>query len=237
MITAMNFTDFLYRPRRPEELDTSRGGGAVFSQAAHQVDVVRYLAGARAVAVRATTGNWDMSRPTEGAYAAHLTFENGVFASLTYSGYAHFDSDRYQGWIGETGKPRDPLSYGEARRRIRALESPEDEIVLKNAAGYGVTAGEASSPRAYHHFGLIIVSCDKGDLRPTPFGVEIYGDQTRAQEDLPTPVSPRGEVIDEIFGVLRNGEEPTHTGEWGMATVETCLALLTSSREGRVVDL
>ena len=24
MITAMNFTDFLYRPRRPEELDTAR---------------------------------------------------------------------------------------------------------------------------------------------------------------------------------------------------------------------
>src|SRR4029077_20982213 len=27
MITALNFTDFLYRPRRPEELDTSKGGG------------------------------------------------------------------------------------------------------------------------------------------------------------------------------------------------------------------
>src|SRR5262245_23071995 len=28
MITALNFADFLYRPRRPEELDTGRGGGA-----------------------------------------------------------------------------------------------------------------------------------------------------------------------------------------------------------------
>lgn len=27
MINALNFTDFLYRPRRPEELDTSQGGG------------------------------------------------------------------------------------------------------------------------------------------------------------------------------------------------------------------
>src|SRR5260221_696974 len=32
MITAVNFTDFLYRPRRPEELDTTRGGGAVCSR-------------------------------------------------------------------------------------------------------------------------------------------------------------------------------------------------------------
>ena len=45
MIHAMQYTDFLYRPRRPEELDTERGGGVVFSQAAHQVDVVRLLGG------------------------------------------------------------------------------------------------------------------------------------------------------------------------------------------------
>ena len=30
MITALNYTDFLYRPRRPEELDTTKGGGALF---------------------------------------------------------------------------------------------------------------------------------------------------------------------------------------------------------------
>src|SRR5260221_10554711 len=68
MITAVNFTDFLYRPRRPEELDTTRGGGAVFNQAAHQVEVARLLGGGRVKTVRAMTGDWDPSRPTEGAY-------------------------------------------------------------------------------------------------------------------------------------------------------------------------
>jgi len=58
MIHAINFTDYLYRPRRPEELLTSEGGGAVFSQAAHQVDIVRLLAGSRAVSLRATVGRW-----------------------------------------------------------------------------------------------------------------------------------------------------------------------------------
>ena len=47
MINAFNYTDFLYRPRRPEELDTAHGGGAVFNQAAHQVDIVRLLGGGR----------------------------------------------------------------------------------------------------------------------------------------------------------------------------------------------
>src|SRR5205814_8464839 len=55
MITAMNFTDFLYRPRRPEELDSARGGGAVYNQAAHHVDIVRLLGGGRLATVRAAT--------------------------------------------------------------------------------------------------------------------------------------------------------------------------------------
>ncbi|MDO8875755.1 MAG: Gfo/Idh/MocA family oxidoreductase, partial [Pseudolabrys sp.] len=37
MINAINYTDYLYRPRRPEELDTAQGGGAVYNQAAHHV--------------------------------------------------------------------------------------------------------------------------------------------------------------------------------------------------------
>ena len=45
MINTLNYTDFVYRPRRPEELDTAQGGGAIFSQAAHQVDIVRLLGG------------------------------------------------------------------------------------------------------------------------------------------------------------------------------------------------
>src|SRR5262245_59118598 len=68
MITALNYTDYLYRPRRPEELDTAQGGGAIFNQAAHQVDIVRLLGGGAVKSVRAQTGAWDASRPTEGAY-------------------------------------------------------------------------------------------------------------------------------------------------------------------------
>jgi phthalate 4,5-cis-dihydrodiol dehydrogenase len=47
MISAQNYNDYLYRPRRSEELATESGGGAIFSQAAHQVDIVRLLGGGR----------------------------------------------------------------------------------------------------------------------------------------------------------------------------------------------
>ena len=125
MITALNFTDFLYRPRRPEELDTAQGGGVVFSQAAHQVDIVRLMGGGRVRSVRAATGAWDEARRTEGAYSAFLTFEDGAFATMTYSGYAHFDTDAFNGWVGELGQSRDQRSYGEARARLRQVASPK----------------------------------------------------------------------------------------------------------------
>src|SRR5690606_22843783 len=115
MITSLNFTDFLYRPRRPEELDTARGGGVAYNQAPHQIDVLRVLGG-ELRSLRSCTGVWDRDRPTEGAYAALLSFKDGAFATLTYSGYAHFDSDELMGWIGEMGGKKDPSHYGRARK-------------------------------------------------------------------------------------------------------------------------
>ena len=133
MINAFNYTDYLYRPRRPEELDTARGGGALFNQAAHQVDVARLIGGGRVASVRAATGAWDPARPTEGAYAALLTFADGAFASLVYSGYGHFDSDEFEGWIGEMGQAKTPYA-APARPRFASVA---EEAAFKHARNYG----------------------------------------------------------------------------------------------------
>jgi phthalate 4,5-cis-dihydrodiol dehydrogenase len=242
MMTAINYTDFLYRPRRPEELATERGGGVVFSQAAHQVDVVRLLGGGHIRSVRAATGSWDPARPTEGAYSALLTFENGCFASLVYSGYAHFDSDEFCGWIGEMGRKKDPASYGTARRALQSLPSAEAEAALKNARSYGGrrhdSGAAATSDQGLHqHFGFVLASCERADLRPLPGGVMIYGDASQRLEQLPPPSVPRAEVIDELYGAVVSGKAPVHNGEWALATMEVCLALLESARAGKEVTL
>ena len=134
MITAQYHTDFLYRPRRPEELDTAQGGGAVFNQAAHQVDIVRLLAGGEATSVRALTGRWDPARPTEGAYAALVTFADGTFASLVYGGYAHFDGDELCGGATELGGRQDPARYGAARRRLAGVPDAQEEAAAQGRA-------------------------------------------------------------------------------------------------------
>ena len=193
--------------------------------------------------VRAATGAWDLSRPTEGAYAAFLTFDNGVVATLTYSGYGRFDSDELVGWVGEMGQARDPQQYGAARRVLRTAIGPEQEAALKDKRTYGAAetntsfAAARSSPVAHNHFGPIIVSCEGADLRPVPNGVMIYGDAERWLEPLPTPTVPRAEVVDELVATTREGRAPLHSAEWGTATLEVCLGILESAREGREVHL
>jgi phthalate 4,5-cis-dihydrodiol dehydrogenase len=237
MITALNFTDFLYRPRRPEELDTSQGGGAVLNQGAHHVDVARLLAGARVRTVRALTGAWDRARPTEGAYSALLTFENGVFATLVYSGYGHFDSDELVGNIGELGAAKDGSTYGRARAALRAVASPSEEGALKMRRAYGTAGVSDAAPAGHNHFGMVVASCDAADLRPLATGIMIYGDEQAWLEPLTRPVVPRVEVIDELYAAVVQGRRILHGGAWGMATVEVCLAMLESARTGRDVPL
>jgi phthalate 4,5-cis-dihydrodiol dehydrogenase len=241
MINAVNFTDFVYRPRRPDELNTGRnGGGVVFSQAAHQVDVVRLLASSPALSVRAMTASFDPSRPTAGASSAQILFQNGAFASLTYSGYGRFDTDEFNGWIGESGRAKDPAAYGRARRSLNGIRTREEEEHLKNSRSYGpngIDAFRGAPDPAYNHFGFIIASCEKADLRPTPRSIEIYGEEERRTESLSQPVVPRGEVIDELYDVVISGNPALHTGEQGLATLEICLAILESGATGREIKL
>src|SRR5579863_1328149 len=125
MIHSFNYTNFLYRPRRPEELDTALGGGILFNQVPHQIDIARLLAGGLARSVRAQVTALDPARPTEGSCAALLQFENGAVASLVYSGYDYFDSDEWHFGIGERGAPK-TIEHGAARRAL--MQATTDEV-------------------------------------------------------------------------------------------------------------
>ena len=242
MIQALNYTDWLYRPRRPEELDPN-AGGVLVNQAPHQVDMVRLIAGGLVQTVRASVGAWDRARPAPAAYAAHVTFVGGAFASLAYNGYGHFDSDEFMGWIGEGGEPKDQARSGHARARLAGLASAEQEASLKAAGNYGgadyrgPSAASRAAPKHHQHFGLLIASCERADLRPTPDGVVIYDDNGVRLEPLAPPAVPRSEVIDELYAAVIDRRPPQHDGRWSRATIEVCLAMLQSARTGKEVVL
>jgi len=242
LITGLNFTDFIFRPRRPEELDTAQGGGVVFSQGAHQVDIARLLGGGLVDTVYATTVDLDPARSTEGAYSALLKFTDGAVANLTYSGYAHFDSDEFINWRAESGTAKDPSNYGAARRALAGAKDPAAEAGIKANRAYGGPDGArrpdaAPTDRHHEHFGLFIISCPGADIRPLPDGVRVYGDHQVDFQALTPPAVPRAEVIDELYAAVIDGVRPLHTGEWGRATLEVCRAIIKSADEGREIRL
>ena len=248
MIQAQYNTDFLYRPRRPEELVTAQGGGVVFSQGAHQVDIVRLLGGGRVRSVRALTGAWDASRPTEGAYAALLTFEEGALAALSYSGYGHFDGDEFCGGLTELGRPSLQALTARHVGTWPRLGDGLDETALKARRNYGganyppsteSACGEPASrsgvARTFRHGPRVV-----RPWRSTAAANRC--DDLRRQRSAhgPAPTSRRSraaEVIDELYAAMVGGEPPLHDGRWAMATLEVCLAMLQSAREGRDVVL
>ncbi len=232
MIRTSYYTDFMYRPRRLEELRTEDGGGVLFSQAAHQVDVVRLLAGGRTKQVFAHTGDWDKQRSSEGAYMALLKFENGISANLFYSGYAHFDTDEEFNWMSELGIKKDPAQYGAARKLLKTVDGKAEEI-LKNRRAFGSVA-KSLKASGNEHFGELTLTFDHADIRVTPQALEIYGgDYIRTERVLPV-IAGRRNVLNALWALVRENAPAVQDERWGHATLEVCHGILNSGRSGEV---
>jgi phthalate 4,5-cis-dihydrodiol dehydrogenase len=234
MIHSFNYTNFLYRPRRPEELDTAQGGGILFNQVPHQIDIVRLLAGGLARSVRAQATSLDPARPTEGSCAALIQFENGAAASLVYSGYDYFDSDEWHFNVSERGAPKE-LDNGAARR---ALMTTMDETRARTETfAYGSRKTEL--PPHQPHFGLTIATCERGELRASADGLIQYdaNGATEVDFDRAGGMPGRREVLDDMVAALRDGIPPIHDGRWGKATLEVALAIQQSAKAGREIEL
>jgi phthalate 4,5-cis-dihydrodiol dehydrogenase len=238
MLAMWNYTNFLYRPRRPEELDTTKGGGIIFNQLPHQIDVARYLIEAPVRTVRAMTAVLDSTRPTEGACTALIGFQNDVAATLTYSGYDRFDSDELHGWINEVGFPV-KSSYGAARRAIDVMGGPAAEIAARTKRyGYGSAMLPGKAPHQ-PHFGTMVVTCRDADMRQSADGVLMYNKEGMHEVTIePTPWHAGfGDVIHELYCAVRWGKPPVHSGRFARGTVEIIMAILASSRERREITL
>lgn len=232
MINGWYYNDWLYRPRLPAELDTAQGGGVVFRQGAHHFDISRLIGGGMVRSVRATTGVWDPARPTEGSYVALLDFENGVVANLVYSGYDHFHTVELTGQT-EGGTRVDPtnLAHAAARRVLAEAAARGGDAALKATAGFGEATPRATEPPPYpSYFGLLVISCDRGDIRQSPDGLIVYGHAEKRTVPLPKGVAGRDLMVAELFDAVTRGITPLHTARWARATLEISLAVLESAR-------
>ena len=86
-------------------------------------------------------------------------------------------------------------------------------------------------------FGLTLVSCQRGDIRQSPKGLLIH--TTDGVRELPLPLqrSPRERVLDEWQAAIHGSAAAVHSGHWGLANLELCVAALRSSQTQREVAL
>jgi phthalate 4,5-cis-dihydrodiol dehydrogenase len=229
MIHTWNFTDWMARPRRPAELDLAQGGGVTYRQGAHQIDILRLIGGGLVKNVRATTFDWDERRRSIGAHAIFLQFAGGAAATAIYNGYGYFSATELTGGVGEWGLPEKVRGRAEAKLSL----TPAQELAAKRQR-----ARNAIPVNAPHqpHFGLTLVSLERGDIRQSPDGLLVYSDKGREEIALSKDKSPRDLVIEEFAQAIA-GQHTTHTGRWGLANLEVCTAAIESSRIGKEIAL
>jgi phthalate 4,5-cis-dihydrodiol dehydrogenase len=234
MIHAFNYNDFLFRPHRADEFDPEKGGGIAFNQLAHQVEIVRLLGG-RVRTVRASIGALDRRRAAAGHCTAFIALENEAAASITFSAYDFFDSDEWHHWIAEGGASKEPDRQGRTRSaflaRTRDLEAHEE-------LGFGGRVLSSEQPYL-PHFGLIIVTCERGDMRLSPAGILIHGPDGTREIAVPKGRGRpgQGDALDALWHAIRDERPCLHDARWGRDTVEVILAILQSSETKREVVL
>jgi len=240
MLHNWYFTDWMYRPRHAGELDTQLGGGVTFRQGSHQFDIIRMIGGGLVRSVRAMTGVWDAQRSTEGSHVVYLEFEDGTPATAVYSGYDRFHTTELTFGVGEQGQLADSSSYGRARQALRALQGADAEASLKRAsAQYGGTRSRQVPGLTPHppFYGMTLASCEHGDIRQSADGLLIYGEHDRRIMPLATDETGRDAVVSELYDAVVHQHPPVHSGRWGKANLEVCLAVLESARQRQEIFL
>lgn len=232
MIHNLYYTDWMYRPRNPEELDTSLGGGVTFRQGSHQFDIIRYVGGGLLRSVRASVKRLDPARGAEGAHAVFLEFDSGVVGTAIYNGYDHFRSAELGFNVGENGKPTDISRYGASRKALQSAPIGAEEE-MKKGFRYGGSRSRSFTGENFESapfYGITIISCDRGDIRQSPNGLLIYGEDDIREIIVPKDVSGRDNILTELYESITTRTAPLHSGRWGKANLEVSLAALDSSR-------
>ena len=225
MIANLVYGDFLYRPRRPEELDTARGGGIMYNQIPHQIEIARALDGGPLRSVRAVTGVWDAPRPTEGAMTALLRVRRrrrGVAHLQRLRPLRHRRAalvDRRVRHAETARRLRCRAPRAARRRRARTRETRAE-------GGLGVrrTRRDAARRRARRTSRTsAFCSCRASAATCVPRATACSSTATTACASCRcgrgARTRTRTRVLDELYDAVATGSRRCHDGAWGTETV------------------
>ena len=244
-MNVMSFTEWMLRPRMPEEVDVERGGGVAFRQAPHQIDSLRFLGGGLVRSVRGTTGTWMEGRSgAPGYYSAYLEFEDGTPATIVYNAYGYFQAAELLPWEMEAGERA--ADRARTRKGINTgtwdQAQAKDEMRIASMQGQrpALEGGVRPGPPRQHFqgdLGLLLVTCERGLLRQSPNGIYVYNDDGLREEPIVVQQGGGDPTVAEAYNGIVLGKPIFHDGRWGMATLEVQLGLMRSARERREVLL
>ena len=233
-IHTMMHKGWLRSPRLAAELDTSQGGGVVFRQGPHQIEIVRRLGGGLVRSLRAYTGRRAPGLDTEGNFTALLEFADGAHATLVLYGYGYFNVSDLTWNIGEGGT----ASGGEYRRHGPKPTGPADPATFyqsERRPGRDRST-QAERERRQPIYGLTIVSCENGEMRQSPDGVYVY-DDNGCEEIVCEPYEDRAIEITEVRDALREDRPSFPNAAWARASLEVILGILESGQTRRDVEM
>jgi phthalate 4,5-cis-dihydrodiol dehydrogenase len=240
-INIWSYSDWMLRPRTAEELNLAEGGGIPYRQGPHQIDTIRLLGGGMLRSVRAMTGDWFKERTIPGYYGAYMEFEDGTPSIMVHNGYGYFNTNDLVAWGTERQRytPEERVAIRKAMRTgSRKEDQDKDDMRIGGRQEFAIFArGGERKPWLPTDLGVVVVSCDRGDIRHSPYGVYVYGDDGKRDVPVGEGAAMRREELEELYNAVAMGGPVHHSGRWGMATLEVCLVIMQSARERREVML
>src|SRR5262249_28621528 len=158
---------------------------------------------------RSAVGQWFSGRPIPGYYAAFMEFEDGTPATLVHNGYGYFVAAELVPWGSQTHHytPEQRIAV-----RKGLLSGASDEAKANDNTRIGGAyerAGQRDAaglqPWPPNDLGILIASCERGDLRQSPFGIYVHDDS--GTRDVPLtgnadPKSGRIAELEELYGAV-----------------------------------
>jgi phthalate 4,5-cis-dihydrodiol dehydrogenase len=188
-------------------------------------------------------------RPIPGYYTAYLEFEDGTPATIVHNGYGYFmHGELFPGALDHNRyTDADRIAVRNEMRSGRRDEEREKEAFRIGGSNDPTKNKDDGGMRPWGHpdVGMILVSCDRGDMRQAKYGVTVHGDRGRREidvrgigrQDFDLEGGATVGALLEMYDAVMQGLPLFHSGAWGRATLEATLAIVQSAQERREIIL
>lgn len=237
-INVVAYNGWWLMGRLPEDLDPSYGGGIVYRAVPHQIDAIRLIGGGKLKSVRGTVSEWMPERAGPAYCNAYIEFTDGTPASVIQNSYGYFVCDDLMSWTSPEDAQKQFSQRGSARKGLKNGTRSEADYRERRVGG---SLDRGRSDRVGERewaadMGMVIVSCEHGDMRQSPDGVYVYNDEGLREIRVSGGTLWEKEQAEAYDGIV-HGRRGFHSGRSALATIEVIMAIMESAKTHREVEL